>query len=275
MNQSAPPRLSHAELLELKRWNTPTIYNGWEQLTRHDAAQDGFNLEEVRDFMPQMGPMVGYAVTVVFEPGNPRHPRENPQAWSDYRAYVGSVPGPKIVVVQDLDKPRVMRRLLGRGQQQHPQGAGLRGDHHRRGDSRRRRNDQRRLQGPGPAAVRGACLQHARALGVRGRGLRPHGPAGPAHPCRQARFSGRSARGRSRGLLEAARFMDANECQTMIAAARGAAGKPIERDPGGLRRRGPAVRRERRGQVRQKGRMVSLPGMSPGSCQWSWRRRSR
>ena len=23
--------LSHADLLQLKRWNTPTIYNGWEQ----------------------------------------------------------------------------------------------------------------------------------------------------------------------------------------------------------------------------------------------------
>ncbi len=29
-------RLSHAELLQLKRWNTPTIYNGWEQITQHD-----------------------------------------------------------------------------------------------------------------------------------------------------------------------------------------------------------------------------------------------
>jgi hypothetical protein len=25
--------LAHAELLKLKRWNTPTIYNGWEQIT--------------------------------------------------------------------------------------------------------------------------------------------------------------------------------------------------------------------------------------------------
>jgi len=96
--------LSHADLLQLKRWNTPTIYNGWEQITRHDAAADGFNLEEVRDFMPQMGPMVGYAVTVHFEPSSPAHPKRNPQAWSEYGATIASVPGPKIVVVQDLDK---------------------------------------------------------------------------------------------------------------------------------------------------------------------------
>ena len=95
--------LSYADLLKLKRWNTPTIYNGWEVITQHDITQ-GFNLEESRDFMPHMGPMVGYAVTVQFEPSNPDHPKNNPNAWSEYRRYVASVPGPKIVVVQDLDK---------------------------------------------------------------------------------------------------------------------------------------------------------------------------
>ena len=59
--------LTHAQLLQLKRWNTPTIYNGWEQITSHDPAQVGINLEPTTDFMPQMGSMVGYAVTVVAE----------------------------------------------------------------------------------------------------------------------------------------------------------------------------------------------------------------
>ena len=65
--------LPHDVLLKLKRWNTPTIYNGWEQITKHDIARDGVNLEETNDFMPQMGPMVGYAVTVVIEPSEPDH----------------------------------------------------------------------------------------------------------------------------------------------------------------------------------------------------------
>jgi hypothetical protein len=34
-----------------------------------------------------MGPMVGYAVTVPFEPSNPRHPQANPKAWSEYRGW--------------------------------------------------------------------------------------------------------------------------------------------------------------------------------------------
>ena len=57
MSKSAAQRrpLSPAELLCLKRWNTPTIYNGWEQITKHNDAAEAFNLEEARDFMPQMG----------------------------------------------------------------------------------------------------------------------------------------------------------------------------------------------------------------------------
>ena len=89
-----PKALSHADLLRLKRWNTPTIYNGWEQITGHNMARDGFNLEETHDFMPQMGPMVGYAVTVVIEPSNPGH-KENPRAWPDYRRYICGDAGPQ------------------------------------------------------------------------------------------------------------------------------------------------------------------------------------
>jgi hypothetical protein len=105
--------LDHSELLQLKRWNTPTIYNGWEQITQRDPAADGFNLEETRDFMPQMGPMLGYAVNVVVEPSNKAHRESNPHAWNEYRPYVASIPGPKIVCVQDLDKPRVILAVAG------------------------------------------------------------------------------------------------------------------------------------------------------------------
>src|SRR6056300_992276 len=100
--------LPHAELLELKRWNTTTIYNGWEQITKRDSSIECFNIEETKDFMPTIGPMVGYAVTVVIEPGNVAHTKSNKNAWSEYRKYIASVPGPKIVVVQDLDKPKVL-----------------------------------------------------------------------------------------------------------------------------------------------------------------------
>ena len=76
--KNIPARLSEGELHELKRWNTPTVYNGWEQITRHDAARDAFNLEPTRDYMPHMGPMAGYAVTVTCQPGNVKHKQKNP-----------------------------------------------------------------------------------------------------------------------------------------------------------------------------------------------------
>ena len=49
------------DLLKLKRWNTPTIYNGWEQITKRSRTT-GFNLEETKDFMPEFGPMIGLSL---------------------------------------------------------------------------------------------------------------------------------------------------------------------------------------------------------------------
>ena len=56
-------RLTHSELLELKRWNTPTIYNGWEQITSHDSSADAINIEETCDFAPQLGRVLGAKLT--------------------------------------------------------------------------------------------------------------------------------------------------------------------------------------------------------------------
>ena len=52
--------------------------------------------------MPQMGPMVGYAVTVQIQPGNPDTPKD---VWRSYYSSLSDLPGPKVVVIQDLDKP--------------------------------------------------------------------------------------------------------------------------------------------------------------------------
>jgi 4-hydroxy-4-methyl-2-oxoglutarate aldolase len=96
--------LDEREAAALARWNTPTIYNGWEAMTRSERTTLRVNLEPVTDYLPEAGAMVGTAVTLVIEPTNPRWPRELPDAVHAYRAYVASVPGPKVVVVQDLDR---------------------------------------------------------------------------------------------------------------------------------------------------------------------------
>ncbi len=218
--------LTHAEMLELKRWNTPTIYNGWEQITRHEAGADGFNLEETRDFMPQMGPMVGCAITVQFEPSNPAHPKNNPNAWSEYRKYVASMPGPKIVVVQDLDKPRVIGAFWGEVNSNIHRALGCVGTIT---DGAIRDVDEMTNAGF-KAIARRFCVGHAYSCPVRwncevevfGRKVRP----GQLIHADKHGFLVIPDEDQAR-LLEAARFMDSNECNTLIPAARGANGKPF------------------------------------------------
>ncbi|HEY4201259.1 MAG TPA: hypothetical protein VGM83_11920 [Devosiaceae bacterium] len=108
----AATKLRTGEVLRLRRFSTPTVYNGWEQISRHDR-RDLVNREDVRDFMPQFGPMVGYAVTLVCQPSNPDHLEQHPDAPARYRQYVESLPGPKILVLQDLDAPNVIGTYIG------------------------------------------------------------------------------------------------------------------------------------------------------------------
>ena len=212
-------KLTHADLLGLKRWNTPTIYNGWEQITHHNSARDGFNLESVNDYMPEMGPMVGYAVTVVIEPSNPEHPQANPNGWAEYRAYMASVPGPKIVVVQDLDKPTMYGAFWGEVNSNIHKALGCVGTIT---DGAIRDTDEMNNAGF-KALARGRCVGHANSFPVRwncqvnvfGREILP----GQLIHADKHGFLVIPEEDQER-LREAARFMDENECKTIIQSAR-------------------------------------------------------
>ncbi len=230
MPSSAAPsseRLSHSELLQLKRWNTPTIYNGWEQITARDASREGINLEETCDFMPQMGPMVGYAVTVVIQPGERRHRDANPNGWSEYRRYIGSQPGPKIVVVQDLDKPAVYGSFWGEVNANIHRALGCVGVIV---DGAIRDLDEMTNAGF-KALARRLSVGHAFSHPVRwGEAVKVFGrtiePGYLIHADKHGFLVVPPED--ERRLLEAARFMDANECNTLIPAARGGSGATTE-----------------------------------------------
>lgn len=219
--------LSHSTLLQLKRWNTPTIYNGWEQITKHDITQTGFNREPTTDFMPEMGPMIGYAVTVKFQPSKKAHVDIYPNAWAEYRKYVASLPSPKIVVVQDLDKPEIIGAFWGEVNSNIHKALGCVGTII---DGAIRDVDEMKNAGF-KALAKGLCVGHAYSIPVEwncdievfGRRIEPgqlihadkHGflvvpPEDEAE------------------LLEASVFMDQNECNTLIPAARSADGKPMQ-----------------------------------------------
>ena len=245
-------RLSQGDLLQLARWNTPAVYNGWEQITRSDTARDGFNLEETRDFMPQMGPMAGYAVTVVQEASNPGHKRKNPDAFAEYYAYVASRPGPKIVVVQDLDKPDFVGAFWGEVNANVHRSLGCAGTII---DGAVRDIDEM-LNAGFKAIARRLCAGHAHSWPVRwgcevtvfGRKVKP----GQLIHADKHGFLVIPERDEAR-LLEAVRFMDANECRHMIAAARELPGESLKERLGRIRESSRAFGRAAREKFGRKG----------------------
>jgi regulator of RNase E activity RraA len=219
--------LSHSELLELKRWDTPTVYNGWAKITKHDIVRKGMNPEACHDFMPHLGSMIGYAVTLVIEPSNPEHAKDNPSCWSQFRRYVADASGPKIVVVQDLDKPRFCGCFWGEVNSNMHQALGCVGTIVDGGI-----RDYNGMCNAGfKALATRFCLADGHVVPLRwncevqvfGQTVRP----GQLIHADQHGFLVIPEEDQGK-LLNAVRFLDTNECRTMIRAGRSKAGKSTE-----------------------------------------------
>ena len=243
--------LSHSELLQLKRWNTPTIYNGWEAYTSHDRTA-WTNKEETQDFMPHMGPMVGYPVTVTIEPSNPIHQKDRPHAWDEYRSYVASIPGPKIVIVQDLDSPNIIGSFWGEVNANVHRALGCVGTIT---DGAIRDLDEMNNAGF-KALARRLCVGHAYSVPVRwGETVEVFGmPVQPGQLIHADKHGFLVVPEEDQAqLLEAAIFMDTNECNTVIQAARGKAGRSSEHLLSDLREAGAAFRKAAREKFKSGG----------------------
>lgn len=225
MNKERNKVLTHADLLKLKRWNTPTIYNGWEAITKRDRLEVRCNREETRDFMPQMGSMIGYAVTLTFEPSKKEHFQDNARIWSEYRKYVASVPGPKIVVLQDLDSPhQIIGSFWGEVCSNMHKALGCVGTIT---DGAIRDMDEMTNAGF-KALARRLCVGHAYSIPVAWNlPVKVFGctinPGDLIHADKHG-FLVIPEEEQSH-IVEAASYMDANECLTTIGAARQSAGK--------------------------------------------------
>jgi regulator of RNase E activity RraA len=90
------------QLEELRRFNTPTISNAIEIFNIRQRHL-GFLPHRVRCLFPDLGPVVGYAVTSQTRAAF--SPEQAPDLTADYLRYVAAQPGPKIAVGQDLDDP--------------------------------------------------------------------------------------------------------------------------------------------------------------------------
>jgi regulator of RNase E activity RraA len=100
----AEGRLSPLELRTLRRFNTPTISNAIE-LFNVRPRHVGFLPHTIRCLLPDLGPIVGYAVTSKTRAAPPEDGEPALDLLGDYFRYVASHHGPKIAVGEDLDDP--------------------------------------------------------------------------------------------------------------------------------------------------------------------------
>ena len=100
------PELSAADLRLLAQYDTPTICNVielFEVRPRHTGYMDG----RIRACFPEMPPIVGYASTATFRGAFPRPDGVTYGSLDDQVRAFAELPGPPVVVFQDLDDPPV------------------------------------------------------------------------------------------------------------------------------------------------------------------------
>jgi len=88
----------------LRKISSPSVANAIETFKVRPRNQ-GQMSSDIRTLFPDLGPLVGYAVTALI--------RAEPEPVTDHRAstfgwwdYVLSIPAPRVIVVHDLDDPR-------------------------------------------------------------------------------------------------------------------------------------------------------------------------
>src|SRR5271169_1177848 len=94
------------DLKPLARYDTPTISNTielFEVRPRNEGYMDG----RIRACFPEMPPMVGYAATATMRCALPRREGDVYGSLDEQVSRFAEVPGPPVVVFQDLDDPPV------------------------------------------------------------------------------------------------------------------------------------------------------------------------
>jgi 4-hydroxy-4-methyl-2-oxoglutarate aldolase len=88
----------------LQKISSPSVANGIETFNVRPRNQ-GFISSDIRALFPELGPLVGHAVTCLIraEPEPVQGHRASTFGWWDY---VLSIPAPRVIVVHDLDDPR-------------------------------------------------------------------------------------------------------------------------------------------------------------------------
>src|SRR5262249_36925276 len=110
----AESRLTSNELRALRRYNSPTISNAIE-LFNVRPRHTGFLPHDIRCLLPDLGTMIGYAVTSKTRAAPPEPGEPQVDLLGDYFRYVAHHPGPKIAVGPHLHDPPRLGAQFGEG----------------------------------------------------------------------------------------------------------------------------------------------------------------
>ena len=101
--------MDQTTLNALRALSTPTVANAIELFNVRPRNQ-GFMSPEIRCLFPDLGVMVGYAVTARFAA---REPATRPASRYESWKYFLQIPEPRIVVLQDMDEPPGVGAFFG------------------------------------------------------------------------------------------------------------------------------------------------------------------
>src|ERR1700726_1325890 len=98
--RAVPP----ADLELLRKFDTPTICNVVELFDQRPRTA-GYMSGRIQACYPKLPPMVGYAATATFRSAAPPRAGNVYAGLSEQVAAFAELPGPPVVVFQDLDDP--------------------------------------------------------------------------------------------------------------------------------------------------------------------------
>ena len=112
MEMTHPTVLPSVQLEQLKAFDSCTISNAIERLNVR-LRNEGYVSKGVRCQFPALPPMVGYAVTGRIRSAAPPMDRRCYYDRADWWDYVASMPGPRVLVLQDVDHEPGLGAFVG------------------------------------------------------------------------------------------------------------------------------------------------------------------
>src|SRR5512136_722886 len=92
--------LSAKQIRALQNIDTPTVCNAIETFNVRDRV-DGFLGMGIRCLFPELGSMVGYALTVTVDSTTPEMPRDE-RVWREWVLAMQAAPKPIVLVFKDV-----------------------------------------------------------------------------------------------------------------------------------------------------------------------------